>query len=179
VPDFMAVVARGLNLVQSVGEERAALRAALDEIDQGFALAARLSGWTASYSPDEASDRLTVLRVALNTEIRFLQPRADIDPVDPNTWARARTFIERAYAEVDGIAGALGSVAGTHAQAGDILADAIQNAPKVFGHAVGAVVSGVGEAAGSLAGGLLGGLGVVGVLVLVLLTAAILRARLT
>jgi hypothetical protein len=177
VTDIVAIVSRELNAVASAGEARAAIASAERHLEYGYTLIPSLNMWSIP-TPNEAGDTLTLLRGALDAEIRTMGSQADGSQVDPQSWARARRQVERAYIEVSGIAGAAGAQLDVDAQAGQILADAIADAPRVFGEAVGDIVGGVGRAAGAAGGGFLAGLGFLGVLVLIAVVALVLRARL-
>jgi hypothetical protein len=162
--DRMQTVARALNQVASVGQERAALTAARAELDRGAELASGLNSWT-SPTVDQAYDTIALQRAALDAEARALSSSADDSPIDAINWPRVRRQIERSYVEVSGIEGAAGAVDAI--DVGGILADAIADAPRVFGEAVGSALRGAGEVAGKAGAGALAGLGVLGVLVLV------------
>jgi hypothetical protein len=137
-------------------------------------VAPSLSTWSVP-TTDEANETLTMLRGALDGELRTLGSQADDSPVDPQSWERARRQIERAYVEVSGIEGAAGASVNVEAQAVQILADAIADAPRVFGQTVGGALNAAGTAAGQLGGGLLSGLGFVGVIVLLLVVVLVVK----
>jgi hypothetical protein len=176
VTDIVAIVSRELNAVASAGEARAAIASAEQHLAYGYSLIPSLSMWSIP-TPDEAAEILSLLRGALDAELRTMGSQADDSQVDQQSWARARRQVERAYIEVSGIAGAAGAQLDVDAQAGQILADAIADAPRVFSQAVGEVIGGVGRAVGSAGGGFLSGLGFLGVLVLVAVLALVLRSR--
>lgn len=160
----MQTVARALNGVASVGQERAALAAARAELDRGAELVSGLSIYS-SPTVDQAYDNVTLLRGAIDGEVRGLSASSDDSPIDVVSWPRVRRQIERCYVEVSGIEGAAGAVASI--DVGGILADAIADAPRVFGAGVGTIVRTAGETVGQAGAGVLGGLGVIGVVVLV------------
>lgn len=170
----VAKVARALNQVESAGQARAALTAAAAELERGEALVPGLSAWSTP-DPGQAYDTLTLLRVAVDSERRSYGPQADDSPVDADTWARSRRQIERTYVEVSGIEGVVGAVAAI--DVGQILLDAITNAPRVFGQAVGTVLNETGKAAGGLGAGFFSSLGIMGTLVLVVVLVVVLRGR--
>jgi hypothetical protein len=174
----MTQVARSLNAVASVGEERAALASARATLDYGGQLVPSLSRW-ASPTPDEASNDLATLRGAIDGEDRLLSSMADTQPLDPDSWARARRQIERAYIDVAGIEGAAGAAADVDVVA--ILGDAVANAPKVFlgvvGDVAGTVLNTAGQAAGAAGKGFFGALGVPGVIALIVIALLVLRGR--
>jgi hypothetical protein len=172
--DPLALVARELNQVSSVGEEHAAIQSALARISYGLSIAGYLSTWS-SPTPQQATDTLLILQSALEGEARAASSSADDAPVDPASWARTRRDIERAYVEVSGVEGAAGVQTAIDPVA--ILADAIANAPRVFAEGLGGAVRTVGEIAGDAGGGFLGGLGVMGALVLALVAVIVLRTK--
>jgi hypothetical protein len=176
VSDIMTIVARGLNAVASAGEARAAMLSAEAHLSYGATLVPSLTRWSIP-TPDEAEDILVLMRAALDAELRTIGSQSDDSPVDPQSWARARRQVERAYIEVSGIAGAAGAQLDVDAQAGQILADAIADAPRVFAQGVGEVVGGVGRVVGQAGGGFLSGLGLLGVLVLIAVVALVIRAK--
>jgi len=165
VADRIALIARALNNVKSVGESIAALRAADAEITRGYALADELSRWS-SPTPAQARDKLAVYRGAIAAEIRLISPMGASSLIPADTWAGARSFIERVYIDVAGIEGAAGVVLAI--DVAEILGNAIRNAPKVFGKALGNVAGGVGETVGHVGAGFLGGLGLWGFFLLAL-----------
>jgi len=174
----IALVARQLNQVSSVGEERAAILAAQADVARGLDLAWQLSTFS-SPTPAEASDTLNLLNVALAGEYSALDSSAANSPVDPSNWARARRQVERAYVEVSGIEGAAG--AQSNIDVAQILGDAIVAAPKVFlgavGSAAGEVLNTAGQAAAAGAGGFFSGLGLAGSIVLLVLVVVVLRVK--
>jgi hypothetical protein len=172
--DRIVAVSRALNDVGSVGQARAAIAAAQNELDVGLELAPTLSLFSTP-DPDEAIGEINILRAALAGEIFAMGSMADDQHVDAATWDRARRQIERTYVEVSGIEGTSGAVA--RIRVGEILADAIANAPRVFAEAVGETVAGAGRIVGSAGGGLLSGLGFVGVLVVIIVAALVLRPK--
>ena len=155
--------ARALNEVRSIGQARAALRAADEAIDIGLRAADGLSPFSVP-TPEGAKAHLNVLRAALKGEHNLIAPMAADSPVDPTQWPRTRRFIERVYHELAGIEGVLGSLASM--DLGQILLDSVLAAPRVFGEAIGQGLNTVGRAAGTVGGGLLGGLGPWGVVLL-------------
>ena len=176
----MTSVARALNLVRSVGQERAAIGAAQAEIQRGMGEVGQLSSYS-SPTPEQAEGNLAIYAAALDGELRALGSSADDSPVDDGTWARVRRDIERSYVEVagvDGVIGALDSI-----DVGGILLDAIKNAPGVFaeavGEAAGTVLKAAGQAAGKGVGGIFSGLGLVGTVVLVLVLLVVLGVHFT
>ncbi len=172
----VADLARTLNLVQSVGQAKAALRAGLDEADYGTTLAERLS-WLSSPTTDEAQSTLAIERAQLTGELNTLASFDDGSTVDPTTWERQRRAVERVYIDVSGIEGVTGALRAV--SFADILGQAIADAPRVFGEAAGGVLQGVGRAAGELGGGFFAGLGVLGTLVLIAVLLVALRGRIT
>jgi hypothetical protein len=174
MPDVIALVVRELNAVASAGQARAAIVSAETHLDYGASLTGSLSMWS-SPTTDEANETLSMLRGALDAELRTIGSQADDSEVDPQSWARARRQVERAYVEVSGIEGAAGASLDVQIQAPSILADAIADAPRVFGHAAGEVLGAAGAAAGQIGGGFLSGLGVVGVIVLVVIVVLVVR----
>lgn len=172
--DRIALVVRELNKVASAGQARAAIRAALAELARGTDLAPDLSAWSTP-NPGEAYDTLTLLRGALEAELRGFASQSDDSQVDPQAWARARRQVESSYIEVSGIDGVVGSVDRVDVVA--ILGDAIADAPRVFGEAVGEVMSGAGRAVGSAGAGILSGLGFLGVAVLAVVVFLALRSK--
>lgn len=174
--DKIALVTRLLSDVESAGEARAAIASAQRELEFGRSLVGSISRW-ASPTPDEASDNLTLLRGALDAELRGFGSQADDSQVDPQAWARAQRQIIRVYVDVSGIEGVATASIRTDTQVTDILAEAIADAPRVFGQAIGAAAAEAGKVAGAAGGGLLSGLGFVGVLVLVLVMVVLLKSR--
>lgn len=172
--DVVALVARELNGVSSAGQARAAIISAEKHLDYGATLTGSLSTWS-SPTTDEANETLTMLRAALDAELRTIGGQSNDSEVDPQSWARARRQVERAYVEVSGIEGAAGASLDVQTQSVAILADAIADAPRVFGNAVGSVLNAAGTAAGQVGGGFLSGLGVVGVLVLVVVVVLLVK----
>jgi hypothetical protein len=175
MPTDMTTVARALNGVQSAGQARAAIAAAAAELERGNAMVPDLSAW-GTPDPGQAYTEVGLIRAQLAGEGRAYDSQADDSPLDADTWARSRRAIERTYVEVAGIEGVVGAVAAI--DTGQILLDAVANAPKVFGTAVGDVLGAAGSAAGKAGAGLLGGLGFVGVAVLVVVLVIVLRGRL-
>jgi hypothetical protein len=163
--DLITQVARTLNDVRSVGQARAALRAALRWIEIGIDASAGLSPFAVP-TPDQARTNLAILRGAISGELGAIQSMDDTGSVDPANWARARRQIERVYAEVYAIEGVLGSLG--NVDLWGILGDAIRGAPRIVGTAIGEVADAAGDTAGRLGGGILGGLGVPGLLLLAL-----------
>jgi hypothetical protein len=172
--DRIALVVRELNKVASAGQARAAIRSAQGELARGTEMASDLSAWT-SPTPSEAYDNLTLLRGALEAELRGFSSQADDSQVDPQAWARARRQVERSYVEVSGIDGVVGSLDRVDVIA--ILGDAIADAPRVFGQAAGEVVAGAGRVVGSAGAGILSGLGVLGILVMGVVVFLALKSR--
>lgn len=172
--DRIALVVRQLNLVASAGQQRAAVGAALAELDAGAQLASSLSMWSTP-NPGEAYDTISILRSALSSELTAIGSMADDSAVDPQSWTRTRREVERAYVEVSGIEGAAG--ASERVSVVEVLGDAIANAPQVFGHAVGEVLQGAGTIVGGVGAGFLSGLGVLGVLALIVVVALVVRAK--
>jgi hypothetical protein len=172
--DRMTLVARELNKVASAGQARAAIQAAQGELARGTEEVPNLSAWTVP-TPSEAYDNLTLLRGALDAELRGFGSQADDSQVDPQSWERARRQVERSYIEVSGIDGVVGSLDRVDVIA--ILGDAIADAPRVFGQAAGAVVAGAGQVVGSAGAGILSGLGLVGILVVGVVVFLALRSR--
>ncbi|MFL5381298.1 MAG: hypothetical protein ACJ8GN_02105 [Longimicrobiaceae bacterium] len=170
----IALVVRELNKVASAGQARAAVNAALAELARGTDMVPDLSPWSTP-DPGEAYSTLTLLRGALDGEARGFSAQADDSQVDPQAWSRARRQVERAYVEVSGIEGAAGAAAAVDPIA--ILADAIADAPRVLGNAVGQIAAGAGQVVGSAAGGILAGLGVVGILVVAAVIFLALRSK--
>jgi hypothetical protein len=172
VADRIALVARELNKVASAGQARAAISAARTELARGLALAPQLSPFSTP-DPGEAYQTLAVLRTALDTEDRGLSAQAADSPVDAQAWSRARREVERVYIEVSGLDGVVGQL--DRVDVISILANAIADAPRVFGEGVGQVVAGAGEVVGSAGAGILSGLGVVGVVVLVVVVVVLIK----
>lgn len=170
----IALVARELNKVASAGQARAAIAAAQGELERGTQEVPQLSAWSTP-DPGEAYSTLTLLRGALAAELRGFSAQADDSQVDPQAWTRARRQVERAYVEVAGIDGVVGSVDRVDVIA--ILGDAIADAPRVFGQAVGEVAAGAGQIVGGAAGGILAGLGFMGVLVVAIIVVLLVRSR--
>jgi hypothetical protein len=133
VADTIADVSRTLNLVQSVGQARAALQMGLDEADAGVLLTDKLSIFS-SPTPDEAQSTLAIDRAQLQGELNLISGRDDTSPVDAGEWDRQRRAIERTYVDVSGIEGVAGALAKV-SFAGE-LADAVANAPSVVGQAL-------------------------------------------
>src|SRR2546423_15616457 len=131
----MTSVARALNLVRSVGQERAAIGAAQAEIQRGMGEVGQLSSYS-SPTPEQAEGNLAIYAAALDGELRALGSSADDSPVDDGTWARVRRDIERSYVEVAGVDGAIGAL--DSIDVGGNLLDVIQNAPRGVAHAVSA-----------------------------------------
>jgi hypothetical protein len=170
----IALITRELNKVASAGQARAAITAALGELDRGVQMAPELSAWSTP-DPGQAYNNLALIRAALEGERRGFSAQADDSQVDPQAWARARRQVERAYNEVAGIDGVVGSLDRVDVIA--ILGDAIADAPRVLGQAVGEVAAGAGQVVGSAAGGILSGLGLVGMLVLAVVAFLALRSK--
>lgn len=175
--DRIALVARELNRVHSAGQARAAITAALGELDAGDRMSWYLNFLTTP-DQDEAQQEISFIRGALAAELRTLGPIGDDQPVDGQSWERARRQVERAYVTVSGIEGVVEGARRADAEVIPILGDAIADAPRVVGEAAGEIVTGVGKVAGNLGAGFLGGLGVFGVLVLVVVAVFVLRGRL-
>jgi hypothetical protein len=172
--DPIAVIARALNTVESVGQARAALEAGLRAIEIGQDLAGHLSIFS-SPTPDEARSTLALDQAQLAGELRTLDELESGSAIDAATWSRQRRAVERAYVDVSGIQGVVGALG--RIDVVGILVEAIENAPKVFGQAAGTVLDAAGRAAGGLGSGFLEGLGVLGLLVLIALLALALKAR--
>jgi len=173
----MSLVAKTLNLVGSVGEERAALQAAAGELERGLDEVHLLSTYSVP-TPEEAQNTLAIYKGEVAGELAALASSAEDSAVDPDNWPRARRAIERSYIEVAGVDGTVGSLLDTRIDSPGILADAVANAPKVFlqaaGTAAGEVLNTAGQAAGGGVGSLLGGLGLAGVVLLVVVLLVVL-----
>lgn len=170
----IAQLARTLNLVESVGQARAAIHMGSLEADYGTTLAERLS-WLSSPTTDEAQSTMAIDKAQLSGELRTLDGFDEGSPVDPVSWARQRRAVERVYIDVSGIEGVTGAL--RQVSFVDILGQAIADAPRVFGQAAGEVLQGAGRAAGSLGSGFFSGLGVLGTLVLIAILLVALRGR--
>jgi hypothetical protein len=142
MPTDLNRVARALNDVKSVGQARAALAAAQDEVDRGFELAGQLSMFSTP-DPTEARSTLNIVKAALAGERSAMNSQDDSDAVNPTGWERARRQVERAYIEVSGIEG-VASVVGS-IDVVQILIDAIADAPRVLGEAAGWVADAASE----------------------------------
>lgn len=170
----IAELARTLNLVQSVGQAKAALRIGIAEADYGTGITHHLS-WLSSPTEDEANTSLAIDRSQLQGEANLLANLEDGSPVDPTMWERQRRAVERVFVDVSGIEGVTGAL--RQVSFIDILGQAIADAPRVFGQAAGEVLQGAGRAAGSLGSGFFSGLGVLGTLVLIFVLLVALRGR--
>jgi hypothetical protein len=170
----IATLARTLNLVESVGQAKAALRAGLAEAEYGVLISEDLS-WLSSPTTDEAKSTLAIDQAQLSGELGLLGSFDDGSPVDPTTWARQRRAVERVYIDVSGIEGVTGAL--RRVSFIDTLGQAIADAPRVFGEAAGKVLEGAGQAVGGLGSGFFSGLGVLGTLVLIAILLVALRGR--
>jgi hypothetical protein len=160
----VAQLSRALNAVRSVGQSRAALAAALDQVARGNDLAEQLSVFSTP-DPDEARTTMAIDAGQVTAELRLLEGREDTSPVDPTEWARQRRAIERVFVDVSGIEGVTGALA--QISFAQILADAIAAAPGLIAEYAGKAAAAVAPAAF--------GLGTLLVLALLVLVAV--RAR--
>jgi hypothetical protein len=174
VADRIAEISRALNAVQSVGQARVAIQVAMDELDDGLRLAEQLSIFSTP-DPTEARTTLSIDRAQLSGELGALDAYEETSPVDAATWSRQRRAVERAFVDVSGIVGVVGSLAKIDRL--QILIDAIAEAPRIFGNAAGSVLDAAGRAAGGLGGGFLEGLGFAGLLVVALVAFLVLKSR--
>lgn len=172
--EVIAELARTLNLVQSVGQAKAALRIGSSHVDYGMVLAEGLS-FLSSPTTSEAQSTLAIDQAQISGELRALDGFDEGSPVDPTTWERQRRAIERVYVDVSGIEGVTGAL--DRVSFIEQLGAAIADAPRVFGQAAGEVLEGAGRAAGQLGGGFFAGLGVLGTLVLIFILLVALRGR--
>ncbi len=126
----IAAISRALNRVASVGQARAAVYAAQDELARGMDVAADLSVFAVP-STSQARDTLNLDLAALAGETRAMSAQAPTDPVSPLAWPRCRRFVERAYIDVSGIEGVVG--AQVDLDLAGVLWDAIRDAPRILG----------------------------------------------
>ncbi|MBV9837864.1 MAG: hypothetical protein JO156_07085 [Solirubrobacterales bacterium] len=142
-------ISAALNGVQSVGQARAAIGAALTAIHDAYDTANGLP-YFSGYNTAAATRELDSNRYALEGDYKAL-PQGDNTAIDRSKWAPMQNDVNRAYVS---IAGVLGGVAGapTISDVGDILVQSIKEAPGVFleyvGKATGAVLETATEAAG-------------------------------
>lgn len=172
--DELPAITRTLNRVETAGQARAAIGAALKALSKGYPLADRLSRDLAA----SARRELDSARVALEGWYRQIE-QTPAAATFTSEWAKKRSLVQTAYVVIAGVEGAAGHTAGV--SLAGLLADAIVDVPRVVGSAVGSVGrelgKGVGETAGSLVGGLFGGLGPSGLLVVVIAAAALIAFR--
>jgi hypothetical protein len=148
----ISAINRALNNVASVGQAQAAAGQALRDlstygyrrIDDG-----ELSRFADVYNEPQTRARLD----RLNARIHALYPRGNTSAAVDSSWPALAQAIRDAYGELAGIDGAAGTVRSV--EFGPILLEAIADAPRVFGAAVGGVTAGIGSNLGSLTAGFL------------------------
>lgn len=164
--EFTQIV-RALNGVNTAGQTRAAIGAALVALSPAYKLLDRLPDDRARAGKGE----LDTARTALEGWYRSIEKVAGAAPFK-NDFRAKRKLIERAYIVVGGIEGEAGHVPQTSNLA--ILSKSISEAPQVFGKAVAEVANTAGNVAGSAVGGVLGGLGLSGTVTLLVVGAVVL-----
>jgi hypothetical protein len=148
-------IVRALNKVQSAGQVRVAIGAALNAIGATYPVLDRIADDDTSES---LRGELDSARVNLERWIKMIYPVGGEDY--RSEWAKGRNLVEKAYVVIAGVEGAASYKPRTSFLS--ILAQSISEAPKVFGEGLGAVVGAVGEAAGKAAAGVATGLGLSG-----------------
>jgi hypothetical protein len=149
----LSAITRELNKVESAGQVRVAIGAALTSLHNAYPLLSRVN-----------SDLATRLRNELDIARQDLErwfvsmPASSTGGMDYRvTWSQKRALVLKAYTTIAGVEGAAYFEPSTSNL--DILAQSLKEAPKVFGKAVGVVAGGVGEGVGAVAGELGKGVG--------------------
>lgn len=157
--DTLAGIARALNRVETAGQTRAAIGAALNALGNAYKLLADLNSTIAESSRRE----LDTARMALEEWYRRIESVPTATPYKGEL-AKHRKLIERAYVIVAGVEGAANWVPRT--QWVDVLEEIVRETGSKIGEVAGKAARAAGEAAGAAAGGAVSGLGWKGVAML-------------
>jgi hypothetical protein len=164
--DNIAGITRALNRVSTAGQARQAIGLTTEALHRTYKVADMLP-----------TDRRSIARRTLDKRREPLERwYRDIEQVSAaapfkNDFVAKRSLILGTYVDISGIEGEAHYKPVTSNV--DILLTSIQEAPAVFGKAVGAVAKEAGKTAGTLAGGIFSGLGISGTIGLVVVLAVI------
>jgi hypothetical protein len=127
--DLLQDIAATLNDVISIGQERAAIGAALNALGDAYGMTKYLSDF-ATYGEDATVRELDTRRFPLEEAYNAISAD-DSEPVNKEEWAVTHNLILAAYVSYYGV---LGGVKGMPKPKDvlEILVDSIKNAPRVF-----------------------------------------------
>ena len=164
--DELQGITRALNLVQTAGQARSAIGRTLEALNRAYKVADMLPTSRRSIAVRTLDDR----RLPLEKWYRDIEQVQAAAPFK-NDFSAKRILVATAYVDIAGIEGEANYRPTTSNL--DILLTSLEEAPAVFGKAVGSVAKEVGATAGNVAGGLFSGLGIGGTLGLLVVVAVV------